>query len=419
MFRSILKTATFRQSQITTIGTLINGGLGAVFYILLARFLGPSVFGLLTVSISTLTLIADIVDFGTNTGLVKHVSASLTQDKNETLKFLKLSLEFKVLIWVAVLLVGFFVSPFVATFVFNKTELTTPLRLVMFGVGGALLFSFATSSLQAFQKYFTWSLVNVITNLFRLIFIIFLFNSEQLNLFNSLLAFILLPFFGFSFALLFLPAKEILTQKSEFSVARRLFKYNLWVGIFTIISAVSSRLDTFISARLLSSFEIGIYGAASQLVQVVPQLIGALGVVVAPKFAGFKKKEDMISYLKKFQLFVFGLSCLGLLTIPLSTYLIPKFFGAEYILAIKPFIILLLAMLVFLMSIPIHNSIIFYFSRPDIFVWVSVGHLIIIAVLGFLMISNFGIVGAATTVLFGSFFNLLAPLVWFIYKNRK
>lgn len=419
MLQSITKTATFRQSQITIMGTIINGILGAVFYILLARFLGPIEFGLFTVSIATLTLIADSVDFGTNTGLLRHIPQSLVADKSKALKFLKLGLEFKILVWIAVFIIGFLISPAVASLIFKKYELVNPLRLVMVGVGGALLFSFATSSLQAFQKYFIWSFVNIITNFLRLIFIIFLFYVGQLNLSSGLVIFILLPFFGFSLTLIFLPSREMFEEKNEFSVAKQFFKYNLWVAVFLVIASVSSRMDTFLTARLLTNFELGIYGAANQLVQVVPQLVGALGMVAAPKFASFRNDQDMVVYLKKLQLFVLGLSALGLITIPIFIYIIPILFGVAYITAVAPFILLLVAMLVFLISVPIHNSIIFYFARPDIFIWVSVGHLAIISLLGYFLISSFGLIGAGTTVLVGTIFNLLAPASWFFYKLRK
>lgn len=418
MLKSILRTATFKQSQITVVGTIINGFLGAVFYILLARFLGPSDFGLITVSIATLTMIADIVDFGTNTGLVRHIPANINLDSGKAIKFLKLALVFKLIIWILVLIIGFFLAPFTAKEIFNKVELINPLRLVMIGVGGALLFSFTTSALQAFQKYFVWSFINIATNALRLILILFLFFNMSINLYSGLISYIIMPFFGFLVALLFLPLKRIIVVKNMTDVAKQFFNYNFWVGIFTIIAAVSARLDTFLSARLLSAFEIGLYGAASQLVSLVPQIISGLGVVAAPKFASFQNNKQMITYFKKLQLFVLGLAFLGVLTIPILVYLIPILFGKEYSQAIIPFIILFLAMLVFLISLPIHTSIIYYFGKPNVFVWVSIGHLLIIGVFGYFLISTFGIVGASVTVLVGMIFNLIAPLGWLLIKLK-
>lgn len=419
IFSNIFSTATFKQSSITIVGTMLNGLLGALFYILVARILGPVEFGLLTISIVTLTLIADMADIGTNTGLIRFVSSNLTHDKDKAMRFLKLSLEIKIVVWLIAFLAIFFMAPFLARDIFHKTELILPLRLVAFGVGGALLFSFATSSLQSFQKYFLWSGINIITNLLRLILIIFLGYSLKLNLENSLLIYIILPFFGFFISMLILPTRKIFSVRGEFSLSKEFFVYNIPVAIFTIISAFSSRLDTYMTASLLSIKEVGIYGAANQLVQVIPQLVSAIGLVAAPKFASFQDNKNMLTYLKKLQLLVSGLCILGLLAIPIAIYLIPIIYGSSYQEAVIPFIFIFLAMLIFLFSIPVHNSIIFYFGRPDVFIGVAIGHLLIIAVLGYLLISNLGIIGASITVLIGTSFNFIYPLIWLLIKLKK
>lgn len=419
MLKTILSSITWKQSQITVIGTFINGTLGALFYILTARFLGPADFGLLIVSVTTLTLIADIADLGTNTGLVRFVSSHLNSNSEKAFKFLKLGLEIKLVIWLIVLIIGFYFSPYIANAIFKKKELLLPLRLVMLGVGGALFFTFTTSALQSFQKYFLWSSINILTNLLRLILIIFLFLNQQLNLTSGLVSYVLLPFLGFSLALLLLPTKQILTAKNELSVARQFFSFNVYVAVFTIIAAISSRLDTFLNTRLLTTEDIGIYGAANQLTQVIPQIVGALGVVAAPKFASFQSKAEMFVYFKKFQLMVLGLSVPIILAIPLSFYAIPLLYGEAYSKSIMPFIILLLAMIVFLISVPLHNSIIFYYGRSDIFVWVSIVHLLIIGFLGFFMITNYGVIGTSLTVVIGMLSNFLLPLAWFLFKVKK
>lgn len=419
MFKKIIGTATFKQSQITIAGTLLNGALGALFYIVLARFLGPGDFGLLTIALTTLVLIADMADIGTNTGLIRFVSANLAQNKDRAYRFLKLSLEIKLIAWAASFLIIFFAAPFLAKEVFHKTELILPLKLAAFGVGGALLFTFATSALQAYQKYFLWSLVNILTNFARLLLILALGFYSFLNIENSLLIYLALPFFGFFVTLFILPARKILSSKEEFNLSRELFKYNIPVAIFTVIAAFSAKLDIYLNAVLLSAREVGIYGAANQMVAVMPQLVSALGLVAAPKFASFQNNKQMLTYFKKFQFFVLGLCLLGVLIIPVLIFLIPMLFGSQYQDATLPFIFLFLAMVVFLFSIPVHHSVIFYFGRPDVFIWVSLGHLLIIGGLGYFMISNFGIIGASVTVLVGTIFNFLYPLFWLLIKLKK
>lgn len=421
MLKSIFKTATFRQSQITIAGTIINGALGALFYIILARYLGPSNFGLFTIATTTMVLIADIADIGTNTGLVRFVSKNLSANIDKAYRFLKLSLMIKLFTWLIAFLAVFLLAPFLATQVFRKEELTMPLKLASFGVGAALLFTFATSALQAYQKYFLWSLVNIVTNALRLLLVLALGYYLVLNIESSLISYIALPFFGFFITLLFLPTRKILQSNNEFHLAREFFRYNISVAVFSVIATFSAKLDTYLTAILLSTKEVGIYGIANQLVQFMPQLVSALGLVSSPKFASFTNNKQMLIYFKKFQLLVFGPAVLGILAIPIFTFIITLGLGPQYQGAVIPFIILFLAMLVFLFSIPVHHSVIFYFGRPDVFIWVSLGHLLIIGGLGYFMIFNFGVIGAAMTVLVGTSFNFFAPLGWLLYrlKNEK
>lgn len=419
ILKGIFSTATWKQSQVTVIGTVINGALGALFYILLARFLGPSEFGILAVSLTTLVLIADIADIGTNTGLIRFVSSHISESPEKTYRFLKLSLEIKLIAWAATFLLVYLSAPFLAIRVFHNEALLLPLKLVAFGTGGALLFTFVTSALQAFQKYFLWSFLNILINSLRLALILLLGILGLLNMESSLFVYIILPFFGFFVALFLLPARQFLQVNGEFSLSGELFKYNIPVAVFTVIAAISARLDTYLNAALLSTREVGIYGAANQLVQIVPQMVSALGLVSAPKFASFQSNRRMLTYFKKFQIFVLGLGFLGVLTIPLSVYLIPILFGPQYQESVVPFIVLFLAMLIFLVSIPVHHSIIFYFGRPDVFIRVSLGHLVVTGGVGYFMISNFGVTGAAVTVLIGMLFNFLVPLGWLLNKLRR
>ena len=137
--------------------------------------------------------------------------------------------------------------------------------------------------------------------------------------------YVAMPFLGFFLTLLFLPTKNII--KANTKLPSHFIKYNFSVAIFTIFAAISARLDTFLTARLLSAHDVGIYSAANQLTTAVPQLISALGIVAAPKFASFDSKDKMLSYLKKFQLLVTALAFLGLLTIPLAYFFIPLIYG--------------------------------------------------------------------------------------------
>jgi PST family polysaccharide transporter/lipopolysaccharide exporter len=415
---SIFSTATFRQSSITFGGTAISGALGAVFYILTARFLGPAAFGLLNVAIVTLTLVADIGDLGTDTGLVNFIPKYIKQAPEKAKRFLKLGLEIKLVVGLVVALAGLFLAPYLAVNIFDKSELTTPLAIAFIGVAGLLLFSYVIHSLQAFQKFWAWSGVQVGANTLRIILIIGFVILGKLTTSNTLIIYIAMPVIGFVFGTFLIPVK-FWKVKKEFSVAKEFFKYNKWIAALTLASAFGSRLDTFISARLLDTTDLGIYSAANQLIKIVPQIVVALGTVIAPKMSEMDSIKDFVVYLKKTQLMVSGIVLLGLLSIPIVLYLIPIIFGASYTGVGPIFIILFLAMLIFLLSVPLHTAVFYYFSYPKLFFWQSLIHLIIIAILGWYLISSYSVVGAAVTVLVGQIFNFMVPAYYVVAKIRK
>jgi len=300
--RNIIATSTFRQSSITFIGTVINGALGAAFYIVVARFLGPSLYGILSISLVTLTLVSDIGDLGTNTGLVRFVAKYINSDLDKAYRFLKLGLKVKLFLGFMIIILGWVLAPVIANNIFFKIELTTPLRIAFIGSAGYLLFTFATSVLQALQKFWAWSGLQIASNGLRLILILLIFYFSLLGVNSTLILNTVLAYLGFLVGLLLLLPNKFLKVNKETSVAKELFHYNKWVTLFSIASAFGARLDTFISARLLTSTEVGIYAAASQLVQIVPQIVVAISTVVAPKMAGMKNLKELITYMKKVQI---------------------------------------------------------------------------------------------------------------------
>ncbi len=416
----MIRTATFRQSTVTLSGTIVNGILGAVFYLLLAHVLGPASFGLFILAVTIMTLLADITNIGTDTGIVRFVSAHLATNKDKALRVLKLSLEIKIVAGLLVLVVGLLVGPYLSFAIFAKPELTPLLPLVMIGIGGSLLFTFITASLQAFQRFISWSLLNCLMNASRLLIVWMLIANGNLTLGNSLLVYTLSPLIGFVLGLTLLPTRQIVAIGGERQLLSELFSFNGWVALFSMTAAISSRVDTLLVGRLLPVSDVGVYGAANQLITAVPQLVSALGVVFAPKFSSFTNQQMMFAFFKKTQLMVLGLAALAILSLPAVYWFLPLLLGDAYSQVFPIFVVLLISSLIFLISLPVHISIIYYYSKPSLFTWVTAGHLIILLLAGSYLISFYGVMGAAFAHLIGSTFNLLVPAVWLItHKDSK
>lgn len=410
----LLKTKTVKDSFATSFGTVINGLLGILFYIILARNLGPNDFGIFTIATTTLILLSDIGNLGTDTGLIRFIG----KYKESKFKlFLKLGLEIKILAWIVILIFGWVLMPFLCNTFFQKSELIYPLRLSLIGVGGLMLISFASSALQGLQRYWSWSILNIAANLTRLLLVTLTLFVLVLNLESALLIYIVVPFVFFVIALFLIPM--FVTEKNEFSVSKEFFTFNKWIALLSLIAALSSRLDTYLAAKFLSIAEVGLYGVVLQLSGVLPQLIFAFASVIAPKLAIFNTDKQAFYYLKKVQLLTLGIAFLGVLVIPLVSFLIPLIYGNEFSLSIGAFAVLFIAQLFFLLSLPSHQAIFYYFGEPKVFVIFSLINLLIIAILGVFLIPHHGIIGAATVVLIGNIINFIVPLGYVLKRFSK
>ena len=414
---NIFKTSTFRQSGVTFTATLINGILGMAFYVFLARVLGPSDFGLFVLSVTVLALVADIGNFGINTGIVNFVSKYFTNDRSRSFGYLKLGLYSKIVISLVFLILGYLLSPSIADGIFSKPELVSPLRLAFLGVGTTWMFSFTTSYYQAVQKFTSWGVVQIFTNSIRLGGVIVLYFLSDLSLNTSLIFYIVAPFIGFLTGLINI-SFSFTKEKLNKSIWTDFFSYNKWVAVSGGVSAFTSRADTFILGRLAMPYSIGLYSAANQLVQVIPQLVGAIGTVVAPKFSSFDNDKKMFGYFKKLQLMVMGIAGVMVLSIPIVKIVIKVFFGPEYDRSFGIFVILFVSMLVFLISIPVHNAIIYYYQYPKLFSILSIVNFCIVVPLAYYLTLKYGVLGTPYAMLIGNTINLIVPVGW-MWRRMK
>lgn len=415
-FKQIFAAATLRHSISTVCSTVINGALGILFYLLAARWLGVEQFGQVALAITVLTLVADIGNLGTDTGIIRFVGKYAATDLTKAKQFLKLGLETKLLMAVLMSLIGGLLAPEIAQRVFNKPSLSLPLTIALVGSGSAMVFSFATNALQGLQKYIIWGGLNIASNTFRLLLILGFFSIGLLNAQNTLLIYILVPLLGFLVGLMFLP--RFTTATGEWKLKSEFFHYNKWIALLSLLAAISSRVDTFLVARFLSVSDLGLYGLASQLTMVFPQVVYAIAAVVAPKLASFTTTQQAASYLKKLQLFIVSLVLVSLAILPILLIVIPLILGRFYLPALVPFSYLYLANALFLLALPVHQAIFYYFAKPQVFILINSGNLVLVLLLGSWLIPVSGVVGAGQTMLLAALYNLLIPAGWVLWQFK-
>lgn len=391
----IFRTATVRHSITTTISIFMSSGLGAVFYLVLAKAIGPHDYGLFSLAIAALSVVMSVSDLGIGQALVKFVGAH--RDDHGYFPFVKLSLQIKVSMGILATLVFGLGSAQIAKIIFHQPELAPLLPIVGVAVFCQLLFFLSASIFQGLQKFLHWGGLQVGANLVRLGLLLPLLFFAKLNSYSALFIFTISYFSGFVTSIFWLDLGFIKSTVTS-TVKKDFWDFNRWTAVFVIFSSITSRLDTILTGRFLTLSEVGIYALASTMVSFLPQLASAVGAVTTAKFAGIRDRLHEKSYLKKSLLFVSAITiAISILMLP-TAYIVVKITGKAYGPAIIPFVILLLGNIIYLASNPVRDSILYFHSKPKFFVFSSFSQGVAMLISGMILIPAYGVAGAALAV---------------------
>ncbi|MEK7090990.1 MAG: oligosaccharide flippase family protein [Patescibacteria group bacterium] len=412
---AIFQTQTLRQSIITIVSTFTTAGLGAVFYLLLARIIGAHEYGLFSVVVSILTIIVTFTDVGMGQGLVKFVAENSGSDKYQP--YVKIALFTKIAIGLVVSLVLWAFAKSLAVSLLRQPEVAKLLSITGWGVLSIMLFSLSICVFQGLQKFMLWGGLQVGANFFRLLLLGFLLLvAVKIDSVWMLVLFIAAPLSGFLLSWFWLPV-SILKAKVTSVHWHNFWNFNKWTAALGITATLASRLDTLLTARFLTLSQTGVYAMAITMVAFLPQLSSAIGAVTAPKFASFSDSDHSQKYLVKSTLFSFGISVgVALAMIP-AAMLVIRFTGRDFSASFTPFLILLLSLAIFTSLNPVRDSILYFYKRPQFFFWANLAQAAIIVGAGFLLIPRFGVIGTSLAVLISHVFFAIAS--WWEYENCR
>ncbi len=408
-----IRTATIRQSLVTTVSTIGNGAFGALFYLYSARQLGATNYGLFTLGVATVAVLAVIFDFGTDKGMVRFLPR-FAPGSSESNQILKATLLIKILSGLVITLLSITFASELARGIFNQPLMANYLPAIGLGFFSQLLFFFATNYFLSQEKFFAWGGLFVGANALRFVLSIVLGLWGYFDINSAFLLYITTPLISFFIALHHIGLKFLKCRITS-STFHQILSFNKWSFGFSSVSAVGSRLDTYLSARFLDLASLGVYGLAGQATILLPNLISALGAVTGPKFSRFRNPGENSRYLKKTMIFFSAISLLsGLIIYPIGI-LFMVYSGPQYLAGAIPLALLLISQMIFLAMSPLRDSLLYFHSRPDLFFFIGLGHVAINIISGVTLIPILGLVGASASNLIGQVF--LSLCVAFFYRR--
>lgn len=390
--RELALSKTAKDSSIVFLGNAVSSFLGIIFTVLAARFLGPAGWGVVAGVGNLIPIIVAFADLGLGAAVFQYTAGKWgTKEEDKARRVYGTALAIRIITVVVVSMFLILFSSWFAKFLFNSQD---PVLIFLTALGflGVALLDFQIFSIEAKQKWVLAAVFISLTNILRVVFLVFLIWFNQVNIFNVLVGFsgsaliaslVSTPFL-FNVPKLHTGWREFLKKFSSFSA---------WMGGNKIVSVLASRIDILILIQLAGAYEAGIYGAANRLAMGVPLVLGSFATVLAARFASLKDKSETIGFFKK----AFGLSfviVIGLVAGVLITPLIIALFGPEYARSSEVLQWLFVAMIPFALSVPSVNLLIYHFKRPRIVTLLSVIQLLITIFFLYLYVPLLGIFAA-------------------------
>ncbi len=399
------------NSVISSVGTFLNAVLGLIFYVLVARALGPAQFGIVSVAIAISVVASDIFDFGMNTSMIRFLSE--TEDENK-IHLAKDFFSYKIVSILIIIVLGLGLSQFLASLFFKDVSLWILVWQGFLAGGALILYGYINSNLQARKRFISSVCLNLSSNGLRLIATIYFFTAGILDKNLTMLVY-LVPIYLVAIIWGIVDGDISLRPKFTKNIFLPVINYGKWVAGSVAISSVSSRLDNFLLVNLASVFQTGIYTSVQRIFLAFNQIPAGISVVLAPDLSSGDSTKS--SKALKFGFLTSGLISTGLIGfIIFAPFLVPLVFGTSFSLSVIPAQFLAFGAMFFVMTVPLNSFILYTKKKSNRTFAITIVQLIATIIFNLFLIPLYQAQGAAISYAGVSIIGFLVTLLLFL-KN--
>jgi O-antigen/teichoic acid export membrane protein len=289
--------AIARGAGIVMLGTIAGSGLKYLFEFVVARRLGPELFGVFFLALSIFRILEKVCTLELTSGMLRFVSLYQGEGDRERVKGTVLSgLRVGLVTAAAAAALLFVFSGTLAGPVFHAGALTSVLRLMSLGVVFAVGTEILVHSLQALGKVeYRVSVRLIFEPALGLVLALVLLRSE-LGLLSAALAFVAPAVLGTFLALHF--ARRVfppLTRKSVPSVSDtgQLLRFSGPLFLAGLLSVFLIQVNPLMLGHFRPAAEVGVFGAALRTSFVLPLVLDAFNAIFAPMIADLTNRGDL------------------------------------------------------------------------------------------------------------------------------
>ena len=391
----VLKKFFYRESvqhfSIVLAENILTKGINFILIVLLARSLGPELYGEYSlVNVSMLFLVA-FLDFGMENTAVRY-SGKYPQYRESIFVFYTMA---KAGIYLIILML-ILLSPGVFSVLLQKEN---SLKYIFLIFSGACIDGFVfiiSTYLQSLEKFLLKLYLNVSVFFCRLLFLLFVMATDPQNVMMLGVAFAVggAPVLVFGLGKILRFFRTFHPHPLPRNIMRELLHYSKWLIIGSISVNILGRIDFFMVTKFLSWKEMGIYNSAFQLVAPFTMLSYVFGNVFLPKVSKLTTIFERRNFMRKATKAGLALSVFALTSLFFAKPLVLFLFGQKYAEAVDVLRILLVSFSLSLWAGFI-SLVLFSFEKPVYVVLGSYLQLFISVVCMWFLIPLLGIYGAA------------------------
>lgn len=410
-FKQLIFSNTFKDSALLYLGNIISLLINLIITFFLTRSLGVSEFGIFITGLVFVQLLVDLFELGINSAVLNYLPKQ--SNYNQTLVS---SLFLKLVVSLLVSIVIFLVAKPISLIYFSNPLMENIIQYSGFGVLFLSLIFWLQSVFQAKKDFLSATLLNTSINIVRLLTILGLLLSNNLNLLPAYLLFnlvLVLPVLFFS-----LRIKNLLgiIQLSKGEILK-ILKFGFPVGLGFGMAAIYTKLDQLMLFNIAGDTQAGIYGLANRLAMPLIYAVAAISAAIAPRYSSLEDKK-FNNYFNKTVAMVSVLSFLAIVSLPILTYLLPLLFTTKFMESIPTFQVLVIGNIFFLLSMPFTSAIVYRFGKPKFVLFSSGVSLLLIILLLKYLIPIYLSFGAALSIAVVYLIQLLVSVVYFYKINN-
>lgn len=378
-----------------TAASLVYMASGYLLSIWLARYLGPSEYGLYGVVISIMTLVNLIQTAGIPQALSKFISS----EENNLNALLKKSLKIQIILSFFLSILLILMTPIISAFYQDSQiayyVLLTALILPFYGI-----YSILIGYYNGLHDFYHQASLNINYSLAKIFLVILL--TYYYGLEGTIIGFVLAPLLSLLSQIK--PIKSAARSRVKVK-AGALINFSVPLVIFTFLSTLILSLDLLLIKKLMNDDASAGFYLAAQNISLIPYLgLSAFSQMALPTITKLLRSTSEVVAAEKFD---HTLRTMLILLIPIVTVigassdaLVTLLYSVEYLPAARPLSLLVIAYGILALCILYANSI----NGTGRVRWpiltATIG-VIISGILSVIFIPIYGLIGAAFAVLTG------------------